>query len=730
MTSLLKSRYGIFIFRITCLALLYFVTGYLGLLLAIPPGYSTAVWPASGVALAALLLFDNRLWPGVFFGSFLVNLISNQQLSDVIGVVSFVFLSMSIAIGATLQALVGSYLINKRVDIRTGLLTARSIILLLALGGPLSCVIAASWGVSSLWLYNVISGAEFAYSWAVWWVGDSIGVLLMLPLSFILFGKPQSIWRQRRLSVALPILATLIVIIIIFIFNSRQENQNISVEFRERASILADSLDKKILNNIEVFHSVQSLFVTNPSVTREQFKQYVQLAMVRNSTIQAVSWNPLILEKQKNEFVSFMKQNGFPQFKIKQKNSSGQNSLSINKEKYVVVSYIEPFEGNEKALGFDIYSDKVRRKAIDLAEQKREVVATAPIQLIQDEGSQFGVLFLFPIIKNAQTLDINHQDDNEISGYVVGVLRMGELLSKVLEKSPLDNVNVALTDISYESNRLPFASFSIVQGELKELMPQKKVDIVRWDKTFEFANRSWQLSIDATNDYVINHRSWIAWAVLTGGLLFSSLLGAFLLILSGHSINDKKRTDELTNEINSRKKYEKELELMNQRLGLLATTDPLTQIHNRRSIIEIGAKLDSEVKRYSGSYSVMMIDIDYFKKVNDRWGHDVGDKVLKEVANRISQQLRESDYLARWGGEEFLVIAQHSSNETSLEQATRICNQVNRVPIDPVGLVSISIGVSTHEQGKLFDGLVKVADQALYQAKEAGRNRVVSSSRS
>ena len=730
MTLLFREQYRKFILHIACLTLLYFIAGYLGLLLAIPPGYSTAVSPASGLALAGLLLFSNRLWPGVFLGSFLVNLISNQQLNSVIGNLSFVFLSMSVATGATLQALLGSYLIRKQVDIRSGLLTAQSIIRLLAFGGPISCLIAASWGVSSLWLYNVVSSSELAYSWTVWWVGDSIGVLLMLPISFIFFAQPQSIWRQRRMSVALPILVTLVAIISVFVSSSRQENENIKAEFSERAYILAESLEKKIITDIEVFHSVQSLFITNKSVTREQFKQYVQLAMVRNTTIQAISWNPVILKSERNEFVSMMKKNEFTQFEIKQKDHLDQLILAPDKEKYVVVSYIEPFENNEKALGFDIYSDEIRKKAIDLSTNSGRVVATAPIQLVQEEESQFGVLFLFPVINDTQTPNTNNQNNNEISGFVVGVLRLGNLLSKVLVKSPLDNINVFLTDVSNENNLLPFASFSVVQGKPQKLVPQDNIQANKWDKTFQFANRSWQLSIEANNEYMMQHRSWSAWAVLTGGLLFSSLLGMFLLILSGHSINDKKLTDELTNEINSRKKYEKELELMNQKLGLLATTDPLTQVHNRRAIMEIGAKLDAEVRRFSDSYSVMMIDVDHFKNVNDRWGHDIGDIVLKEVADRISQQLRESDYLARWGGEEFLVIAQHSSNEASLEQAKRICREINRITIDPVGKISISIGVATHKNQTIFSELVSFADKALYQAKESGRNQVVSNTHS
>ena len=86
---------------------------------------------------------------------------------------------------------------------------------------------------------------------------------------------------------------------------------------------------------------------------------------------------------------------------------------------------------------------------------------------------------------------------------------------------------------------------------------------------------------------------------------------------------------------------------VNQQLNKLSKTDALTQINNRRSILEIGKGLDAESKRYQTQYSVIMLDIDYFKQVNDRWGHQVGDEVLQQVVNRLRNKMRDTDHIGR-----------------------------------------------------------------------------------
>lgn len=125
--------------------------------------------------------------------------------------------------------------------------------------------------------------------------------------------------------------------------------------------------------------------------------------------------------------------------------------------------------------------------------------------------------------------------------------------------------------------------------------------------------------------------------------------------------------------------------------------------------------------------SLLFIDIDYFKKINDEYGHDTGDVVLKTVAETISKDVRGGDTVARWGGEEILVLLLGANEEDAKEKADSIRKDVESAVFKDVsGLkVTVSIGVAEYQKGLSIDDLIKSADQALYKAKETGRNKVV-----
>ena len=167
-----------------------------------------------------------------------------------------------------------------------------------------------------------------------------------------------------------------------------------------------------------------------------------------------------------------------------------------------------------------------------------------------------------------------------------------------------------------------------------------------------------------------------------------------------------------------------------KKLDALSRIDPLTKLSNRRDILE---KLDSEqaeYERYGKTFVVVMGDIDYFKKINDSFGHDTGDFVLKNVANIIKEQLRRVDHLARWGGEEFLIILPETNLLGGAKVAEKIRSAIEQSRfhfLENSLKVSMSFGVSSHVgKGTNLDELIKKADQLLYQAKDSGRNKVVS----
>ena len=157
----------------------------------------------------------------------------------------------------------------------------------------------------------------------------------------------------------------------------------------------------------------------------------------------------------------------------------------------------------------------------------------------------------------------------------------------------------------------------------------------------------------------------------------------------------------------------------------MAATDHLTGIANRRQFRE---RLDEEFNRadrYHESLSLVMLDLDHFKQVNDEYGHDVGDQVLVELTEQIKSQIREIDLFARWGGEEFLIMLPETDRDTARTMVERIRHHVESHAFGQPPHITISLGLVTLRSSDDPDTFISRADKALYKAKAAGRNCVV-----
>ncbi len=157
----------------------------------------------------------------------------------------------------------------------------------------------------------------------------------------------------------------------------------------------------------------------------------------------------------------------------------------------------------------------------------------------------------------------------------------------------------------------------------------------------------------------------------------------------------------------------------------LAVTDTLTQTFNRRKFDEIVDAVDHPEGVGFKTFSLIMLDIDHFKKVNDRFGHSVGDEVLKYLCRLIRGLVRQGDLLIRWGGEEFLVLLPETNVAEAHPLAERIRREVAAANFEVVGHITISLGVAQLQADDSIDNLIKRVDKALYRAKQEGRNRVV-----
>jgi CHASE1-domain containing sensor protein len=481
------------------LAAAYVGTGKLALLLAIPPGNATAIWPPAGIALAALLLFGARAWPGVLLGSFLVNL-STPLDRAALAVISA---------GASAQALLGAALVRRFVGSPLELLRGRDILKFLVLGGPVSCVVNATVAVAALHARDVIQVREIPFNAWTWWVGDVIGVVVVAPLVLIALGSPREVWRRRAVPVAVPLGVLLVVTGVLFGFVRRWERSGMAVQFKLGADATEAAIGRKVRDSVEMLHSLESFRSSSPAFDRKAFGAFATRALQRCPSVRAVSWNPVVSDAERDAFES----DGA--CRITERDAKNRLVPAPRRSEYVPVRYIEPFQENAAVVGFDVSSSIVRFEAMKRAGESGKATATRRFRLMQDADASFSVLVFLPTYASEERR-------RTPSGYFVGVVRLDDFFAFLEENRKTLGIDVSIRagdELLWQTSR---------SGESPPEIRQSSV-ANHW-------GGPWTIDCAATPEYLAASQSWTPWGVLAAGMGAAGLLGAFLLATTGRAL--------------------------------------------------------------------------------------------------------------------------------------------------------------------------------------------------
>jgi signal transduction histidine kinase len=540
---------------IVILAAAYFLCGKLALLLAIPPGYATAVWPAAGVALAAILLRGYVLWPGVLLGSFFVNLNAPPDTSQsLLTLLSGFVVPIVIASGAALQAVTGAYLVRRYVGYPLCLDSVRDVLKFTLFACGFGCAVNASVGTVTLLLAGLLPAENFIFNWLTWWVGDGLGIMIFAVLMFVYFAEPREIWRTRSRILPLALVGASVLVVALYILGSRWELGRQQDEFSRYSSQIIHRAQSVIDTHIENLYAVKSLLEVSDKVTATEFEAFTKGFLERNKGFQAIAWTPRVSSANRSAFESLMSEERGRPVIITGRNNEQNLVPQHNKEDYVVIRYIEPMASNAKALGFDISSRDTVRSALANATIGNRPATTAPIHLVQDQQDQLGLVVYLPVVKVASV------DTPALHGYVSGVFRVPDLMSVLLSTESLGDIS---------------ASISIVGGGR---LFEKNADSARQAlfsdaAVLHFANAEWLLELTADQRFIVGSRSMVPWILLVSGLLFTGLLGMALLVLTGQkyeSESARKRLNEMFLKLQEAQDHLIESEKMASLGGLVA----------------------------------------------------------------------------------------------------------------------------------------------------------------
>ncbi len=528
---------------VALLAALYMASGWFGLKLAVPPGYATAIWPASGIAVAGLLLYGSRLWPGIFLGSFAVNSYIGHAF-DATGLhFASLLIAGSIAMGSTLQALFATTVLRKLYGTPVSLNRVADVALFALVAGPVSCLIASSVGVTTLIVAGALSVHAAPGNWLTWWLGDLIGIVVFLPIA--LFGpwRPWSVrWSGHPLAGLT--MASLIALLIPLglTFYAWKWTSNVTFERNRTAfAALVDDNETALRHRLDAYlqalDGAAGLVEASDRVTVKEWRTYVTTLDIAR-TLPGINGIGFINAVDPNQLDSF----------LRSAKADGVENLAVHpagpSPALFVIRYLEPIEQNAPAIGLNLASEQNRYEAALHARDSGRPTITRRIVLVQDATKSPGFLLLRPLYRSGMPSATVEQRRAAFLGWVYAPFIATRIMQN-LTAGWGRNLEIEVFDGRASERNQFFYSNS----DENEADRNAAYSIVR---TLPIMEQEWTLRWKSTPAFEGTVNTSEAWLVLLGGLLLSMLFGVFLLSFARREESIRQTVEVKTREIVAR----------------------------------------------------------------------------------------------------------------------------------------------------------------------------------
>ncbi|MDH5640612.1 MAG: PAS domain S-box protein, partial [Nitrospira sp.] len=421
----------------------------------------------------------------------------------------------------------GAYALRRTIGLHARFETIREISGYAVLA-PFMCVISATISLYGLRIFGTIQPDQVLFMWGTWWVGDTLGVLSFFPMTMALIGTPASAWTGRRRVVVSAVSVILVLVVSIYIYLSQWEFDKTKKEFHFEAAKFAEEVQYKLQGQEYVLEQLDAALSLSQTevISREMFGVLAQPSLNRFPMLQAIEWAPEVPVSRRERFESSQQQS-YAGFVITQRNAAGELEPVSHRPLYYPVTYAEPVKGNEKAIGFDLISNSVRKAALLEAMRTDSPIATEPLKLVQEQGSQSGIVLLRRVRGGVHA-----------PGVVLTVLRVGDFIEKISVLG--ESAGVIITDTQLDQ---------VIYGT-RSTVPS----VMEFSRLLQFGGRSYELRVLPSAGFLATHRSVQSWGFLVVGVLGSGLLGAFLLLITGTTNHVQAQVDARTQELSLQNK--------------------------------------------------------------------------------------------------------------------------------------------------------------------------------
>jgi len=364
---------------------------------------------------------------------------------------------------------------------------------------------------------------------------------------------------RRYLSVALILAVGLFISLAAFVRIRIEERARIRGQFRRAAENRISALKRHTETDILFLKSLRSFYAASEQVTRSEFQTFVKPFLSPLPCIQAVEWIPRVRREERTTYEQAARSDGFPDFQITERKVQGQMVRAGDRDEYFPVYFVEPYEGNERTVGFDLASSPARLEALNLSRDTGELMATGRITLVQETTRQFGFLIFAPIYqKGASTHSVQDRRKN-LKGFVLGVFRIDDLAEKALACLGPGGIDIYL----YDTSARPGERFLYVHSSRFRKTPAPRIEYADAHKqkgfshttTLDVAGRKWLVLCTASPEFTAARETWVSWSALIVGVMITALLACYLVSMTSRTARIERLAGDL-GETNRRLKRE------------------------------------------------------------------------------------------------------------------------------------------------------------------------------
>jgi PAS domain S-box-containing protein len=512
----------------------YLIVARLGIVLAVQPGNASPLFPAAGVGLAMAFVWGRPALAAVLLAAWAANLWS-AAAEGTLGLTSASMWLLAGA-GSALQCALGVALLRRFVALPLSLSEPADVARFMLLVVPLACLCGATVAVLTLLGAGTIDSTLLPATWAVWWIGDMLGMLIGAPIVWTLIGAPRDVWAARRWSLCLPLLAATALIAWGLLESAHADRERLDRAFQREAAGAAAALQSRLLGPLHALEAMRGLAEVAPALERDQFRRAALRWIADAPAIAALGLQERIGHAEIGALEARERAGGAPGFRVVQRGDASR--AAPDDDMLLVIRMIEPFAANASAQGIDSRSTALARPAIDQAVRSGNAAASAAFTLSQ---GGLGVVVYQALYRGEPGTE--DERVRALRGAVFATLRPDALLRALAERLP-PWLTLCLLDADPQAPQPLLAGTASCAGNAPAAASRQTTPIA-------FAGRQWQLRAQAAATAL---RPDGGRTLLLGlvSLASAGLLGALLLTITGRARRIAAAVAERTAELQQR----------------------------------------------------------------------------------------------------------------------------------------------------------------------------------